>query len=524
MTSLVSGKTLTLKARVGFGFASVLVMMAILTIIGIIEVNKVDASLRKISEVYSVRQRYAINFRGSVHDRAISLRDVTLLESDRDVDAAIAEIERLTKAYADSAKPLQEIFARREGVGDDERLIFEEINAVEARTEPIIRKVIDARLAGHTDEARQLMLAYAKPAFIAWLTSINKFIDLQEKMSRTESSGAQDAARGFKWLMLTLCMAALLIGGTVASLITRYVTRALGADPVEVKHLAEAVERGELFHDAALRTGDSSIMAALARMTMTLRTTVMGVRKAAEVVTGTSADMVQRNQELSARTRQQAGSLEKTAASMDQLTATVGNNVDNAKLADQLAVSASEVAVKGGVVVAEVVETMRSIDESAKQIVDIISLIDGIAFQTNILALNAAVEAARAGEQGRGFAVVASEVRNLAQRSASAAREIKSLITDSVEKVEVGTKLVNTAGMTMEEIVESVNRVKHIIGEIASASQEQSAGIQHVNAALSDMDAVTQHNAGMVEQAAASAASLQEQAAALSRAMSVFKL
>jgi methyl-accepting chemotaxis protein len=325
--------------------------------------------------------------------------------------------------------------------------------------------------------------------------------------------------------MLVLCAVALIVGGAVASLITRHLTLALGADPSEVKQLAEAVERGELFHDVALRNGDNdSIMAALARMTNTLRTTVTGVRQAAEIVTDTSSDMVQRNQELSARTQQQADSLEKTSASMDQLTATVGDNVDNAKLADRLAVSASEVAVKGGTVVSEVVDTMRSIDESAKKIVDIIGVIDGIAFQTNILALNAAVEAARAGEQGRGFAVVASEVRGLAQRSASAAKEIKSLITDSVQKVELGTEMVNAAGTTMEEIVESVKRVTRIIGEIAAASQKQSTGIQQVNSALSDVDAVTQRNAGMVELAAENAASLQDQAATLSRAMSVFKL
>ncbi len=525
MAFLMSQKALTLGARVGFGFAAVLLMMVILTMIGVVEVNKVDSSLRKISEVHSVRQRYAINFRGSVHDRAISLRDVTLLESEQDVRAAIADIERLAKDYAESARPLREIVARGAGVGDDERRIFDEINAIEARTEPLIRGVIDARLAGRNDEARQIMLTQARPAFVDWLASINKFINLQEKMSRTESTGAQETARGFQWLMLTLCAAALLVGAAVATLITRHVTRALGADPADVKRVAEAVERGELFHDVAVRAGDdSSIMAALARMTAKLRTTVQGVRQAAGVVTETSTGMVERNKELSERTQQQAGSLEQTAASMDELTTTVGNNVDNARLADELAVSASEVAVKGGEVVTKVVDTMRSIDDSSRKIVDIISVIDGIAFQTNILALNAAVEAARAGEQGRGFAVVAGEVRNLAQRSASAAKEIKSLITDSVEKVGIGTGLANAAGTTMGEIVDSVQRVKHIIGEIASASQEQSAGIRHVNAALGDMDTMTQENAGMVEQAAQSAAALQEQAEALSRAVSVFKL
>jgi len=525
MAFLMAQNSLTLRARVRFGFAAVLLMMVVLTAIGVMEVNEVDSSLRKISEVHSVRQRYAINFRGSVHDRAISLRDVTLVDAEQDVRAAVADIERLAKDYADSAQPLRDIMARGTDVGEDERRIFEEINAVEAKTLPVIRAVIDARLAGRNDEARQIMLAQAKPAFIGWLASINKFINLQEKMSRAESSGAQDAARGFKWLMLSLCAAALVVGAAVASLITRHVTRALGADPADVKRVAEAVERGELFHNVAVRTGDNnSIMAALSRMNAKLRATVADVREAAGIVTDTSAGIVQRNKELSERTQQQAGALEQTAASMDQLTTAVGNNVDNARLADQLAVSASDVAVKGGEVVSKVVDTMRSIDDSSRKIVDIISVIDGIAFQTNILALNAAVEAARAGEQGRGFAVVAGEVRNLAQRSASAAKEIKALITDSVEKVGVGASLANTAGTTMEEIVDSVQRVQHIIAEIASASQEQNAGIRHVNTALGDMDTVTQENAGMVEQAATSASALQKQADALSKAVSVFKL
>jgi methyl-accepting chemotaxis protein len=248
------------------------------------------------------------------------------------------------------------------------------------------------------------------------------------------------------------------------------------------------------------------------------------VRNGTDTIASASSQIAAGNLDLSGRTEQQASSLEETAASMEQLTATVKQNADNARQANQLAVTASGVALKGGSVVAEVVGTMGAINASSRKIVDIIGVIDGIAFQTNILALNAAVEAARAGEQGRGFAVVAAEVRNLAQRSAAAAKEIKTLIGDSVDKVEEGSKQVAQAGKTMDEIVDSVKRVTDIMAEITAASQEQSSGIEQVNQAITQMDQVTQQNAALVEEAAAAAASLQEQANNLSQAVSVFKL
>ena len=248
------------------------------------------------------------------------------------------------------------------------------------------------------------------------------------------------------------------------------------------------------------------------------------VRDGIETVVTTSSQMAAGNMELSSRTEQQAASLEETASSMEQITATVKQNADNARQANQLAVSASDVAVKGGAVVAKVVDTMASINHSAKKIVDIIGVIDGIAFQTNILALNAAVEAARAGEQGRGFAVVASEVRSLAQRSAAAAKEIKTLIGDSVEKVDAGSKLVGEAGTTMAEIVDSIRSVTDIMAEITAASQEQTSGIEQINQAIGQMDQVTQQNAALVEEAAAAAGSLQDEAVNLTHVLSAFRL
>jgi methyl-accepting chemotaxis protein len=290
--------------------------------------------------------------------------------------------------------------------------------------------------------------------------------------------------------------------------------------------IAQTVAAGDLTSQIEVEGDDeaSQLLRALKDMNESLVRIVGEVRMSTDTIATASGQIASGNMDLSARTESQASSLEKTASSMEELTSTVKQNADNARQANQLAVSASEVAVKGGSVVTQVVDTMGSINASSKKIVDIIGVIDGIAFQTNILALNAAVEAARAGEQGRGFAVVASEVRSLAQRSASAAKEIKTLIGDSVDKVDIGAKLVDQAGATMQEIVDSVRRVTDIMSEITAASQEQMSGIEQVNEAVTQMDSGTQQNAALVEEAAAAAQSLRDQAGRLSQVVSVFKL
>jgi methyl-accepting chemotaxis protein len=289
---------------------------------------------------------------------------------------------------------------------------------------------------------------------------------------------------------------------------------------------ARQVAEGDLTARIEVRSGDETgrLLQALKTMNENLVKIVGDVRQGTDAIGTASGQIASGNQDLSSRTEEQASSLEETAASMEELTSTVKQNADNARQANQLAMSASQVAVKGGHVVSQVVDTMGSINSSSRKIVDIISVIDGIAFQTNILALNAAVEAARAGEQGRGFAVVAAEVRNLAQRSAAAAKEIKTLIDDSVGKVDEGSKLVDEAGRTMTEIVDSVKRVTDIMAEITAASQEQTTGIEQINQAITQMDQVTQQNAALVEEASAAAQSLQEQAQGLSVAVSAFKL
>lgn len=319
--------------------------------------------------------------------------------------------------------------------------------------------------------------------------------------------------------MLAACVA---LGVMLALWISQLVSRPLN---VAVK-IAQSVAAGDLTRQIDVTSTDETgqLLQALKNMNGSLQKIVGDVRSGTNTIATASSEIAAGNLDLSARTEQQASSLEETASSMEELTSTVKQNSDNARQANQLAVTASDVAVKGGAVVAQVVSTMGSINESASKIVDIISVIDGIAFQTNILALNAAVEAARAGEQGRGFAVVATEVRSLAQRSASAAKEIKTLIGDSMEKVNAGSKLVGEAGATMDEVVVSVRRVTDIMGEISAASNEQSAGIEQVNQAIAQMDQVTQQNAALVEQAAAAAESMQDQAVELAKVVSLFKL
>ena len=311
----------------------------------------------------------------------------------------------------------------------------------------------------------------------------------------------------------------------ISWLVLRSVERAIGGEPSHAAAAAARIATGDLTTDIPLRAGDEhSLMAAIKAMRDKLTLIVSEVRTGTDAIATASGQISSGNQDLSSRTEQQASSLEETAASMEELTSTVKQNADNARQANQLVVVASDIALRGGAAVAQVVETMAAIDSSSKKIVDIISVIDGIAFQTNILALNAAVEAARAGEQGRGFAVVASEVRSLAQRSAAAAKEIKGLIDSSVTNVNVGTKLVDQAGSTMDEVVESVKRVTDIMAEITAASQEQSMGIEQVNQAVALMDEATQQNAALVEEAAAAAESMREQASSLVKTVSAFKL
>jgi methyl-accepting chemotaxis protein len=379
--------------------------------------------------------------------------------------------------------------------------------------------------ANDVTQAQRLAKEKVEPLFVALARGAAALINLQIDVAKKEYAAALARYETIRAVSLGAIALGLLLAGALGFMLVRSISRQLGAEPGEAAALAQSVAAGDLTVHIDLKRGDtSSLMAHLKAMQLSLAKVVGNVRQNAESVASASSQIAQGNSDLSSRTEEQASALEQTASSMEQLGSTVRQNADNARHASQLALSASSVAAQGGEVVTQVVETMKGIDGSSKQIADIISVIDGIAFQTNILALNAAVEAARAGEQGRGFAVVAGEVRSLAQRSAEAAKEIKTLITDSVERVERGTSLVEQAGTTMAEIVASIKRVTDIVGEISAASSEQSAGVSQVGDAVSQMDQTTQQNAALVEQSAAAAESLKRQAQLLVQAVAVFKV
>jgi methyl-accepting chemotaxis protein len=431
-----------------------------------------------------------------------------------DIDAVEKRIEEINKIWATYTTL---------NLMSEERALADKF--VENRTRFVaegLRPAIKALREQNIQQATDIMRGPMNSAFEPVHESMNRLMQLQLDSARQEFEKTQTIYR----IVRNSCLTAIVFGVLLAGLIGFWLVRAIVRPLEEAVRIAQSVAAGDLTQTIEVRSTDEAgqLMRSLKHMNESLVSLVGEVRAGTDMIATASNQIASGNMDLSARTEKQAGSLEQTASSMEELTSTVQQNADSAAQANQLAMSASDVALKGGAVVSQVVDTMGSINESARKIADITGVIDSIAFQTNILALNAAVEAARAGEQGKGFAVVATEVRHLAQRSAAAAREIKTLISDSVEKANTGAALVDQAGATMEEIMTSVRRVTDIMGEITIASREQTAGIEQVNRAINHMDEVTQQNAALVEQAAAAAGSLQEQAVKLARIVSVFKL
>jgi methyl-accepting chemotaxis protein-1 (serine sensor receptor) len=430
------------------------------------------------------------------------------------VEENVARAGELWNAYAASGlSPREQQMAR--AFADDRARFLKEA----------LLPSVDALRRGDFDAGRRLVADKLRTLAAPMERGLDELSRLQVEQARAEFEAAEARYAVIRALAIGATLAGVVLAGALGLLLVRSIGRELGAEPGEAAALARRVAAGDLSMPIALRPGDAdSLMAQLQRMQSNLAAVVAGVRENSETVACASAQIAQGNGDLSARTEQQAAALQQTAASMEQLGSTVQQNADNARQANQLALGASAVAVKGGDVVGRTVQTMRGIHESSRRIADIIGVIDGIAFQTNILALNAAVEAARAGEQGRGFAVVAGEVRSLAQRSAQAAKEIKDLIGASVERVEAGTALVDEVGSAMGEIVDSIHRVTDIMGEISAASTEQSSGVAQIGEAVSQMDQTTQQNAALVEESAAAADSLKQQAQRLVQAVAVFKL
>ena len=508
---------LRVGTRLASSFAIILLLLALMLLVSIWRLDSTSAAVKEMMATPLAKERLLAE---QLRNLAVGVtRGKAIAKSpDSTLEALFSDEAKASTARGNEIVKALEAMPKSAG----EQALLDKFNAARATYLAARDPMMAAKRAGNADEANRIyetQFAVASPAYIAALTAV---LDHQRKnIDDMNATIAEDAASG-KRRLTWLGGIAILLGVGLAVLLARSITRPLASAVAAANEFAD----GDLTSEMKVEGKDEPalLLHAMERMRGNLARVVANVRQGSESVATASAEIAQGNNDLSARTEQQASSLEETAASMEELGSTVKQNADSARQANQLAMEASTVAIKGGEVVGQVVETMKGINESSRKISDIISVIDGIAFQTNILALNAAVEAARAGEQGRGFAVVASEVRSLAGRSAEAAKEIKSLISASVQRVEQGTVLVDQAGTTMTAVVGSIRRVTDIMGEISSASSEQSAGVAQVGEAVTLMDQATQQNAALVEQMAAAASSLQTQAHDLVQVVAVFKL
>ena len=508
---------LKIGTRLAIGFGAVCTALVFMVGQGTIMLGRVNDGTHEIVNQRMPRIEAPTHMLAEVNDVAISLRNM-MLNSDA------ADRAKQAEEIASSRKEIDTILQQMDGMFHDPkaRALLDKQREINARYMKGGDELMRLTTGGDAEGANTYLVKEMRPALRDLKASIAEQIQIQKDLALAKAQEAETSYERTRNLMIVLGLVILAASAALARWITRSITQ-----PVHrALEVANAVAAGDLTSKVTVDGSCevSQLLQALKAMNEQLVSTVSTVRSSTDAIATASSEVAAGNLDLSSRTEQQAGSLEETASSMEELTSTVRQNADNARQANTLADTASGVAARGGQVIQEVVQTMEQIHAASGKIVDIIAVIDGIAFQTNILALNAAVEAARAGEQGRGFAVVAGEVRSLAQRSAAAAREIKGLIGDSSERVEAGSRLVKDAGATMEEIVTSVRHVADILNEISSASQEQSAGIQQINEAVTQMDGVTQQNAALVEQAAAASQSLQEQAGRLTEAVAVFRL
>ena len=582
MTGLIEHK---MVMRLIVGFAGILLLLVALATVSINRVQSINADLATINDVNSVKQRYAINFRGSVHDRSIDIRDVVLVTDPAELKAAIADIDRLAANYASSAAPLDDMLVPDKKPSDEEMSILNSIKETERQTLPVVQRIIALRIAGDGAAAQVLLLREARPLFVQWLKQINQFIDLQEGRNKAIGAQARATAEQFQTLILMICAGALVLGAAIAWWAMASVrqlpkmTQAMDAlsrgdldiPNLETKRgdevgiLARAIARfrdqlasAERSRQEAERAKDeqtellvSSIgkgLEELARGNMAVRVhsdltgpfaklkedfnravpdlqVALGKlsRSAGKMETGVT-EISSAAHDLARRTENQATSLERTALAMNEITGAVRDTADRARHVNETVAEADQEATEGGMIVREAVAAMDAIEKSSQEIASIISLIDGIAFQTNLLALNAGVEAARAGDAGKGFAVVASEVRGLAQRSAEAARDIKGLIDESSQQVENGVVLVGRTGEALNRIVGKVSDIRVQAQAISEASAGQADNMQQVNAAVRQMEQATQQNAAMVEETNAAANSLNEEAFNLAQMVRQFEL
>ncbi|RJF98525.1 methyl-accepting chemotaxis protein [Noviherbaspirillum saxi] len=509
---------LKIGQRLTIGFGMAIAVMVVVILYGAAKLMNINQSVEVMVKDRYPQTALANSIKSDLFDVVQTMRDI-LFATDRDeiknyvtgIEQSMAFVEKSTGELNQKPSVSPEEEDLKKGLKDGEDKFKAELECFKQLVK-----------AGDRDQAKDILYTTVQTAQVAYFQTLNQVIAIHADAMVNSSRAAIDDAKRAVVVMLALAGGACMLAVMIGLFVTRSITRPLS----QAVELAKRVAEGDLTATIDVKSQDETgmLVQSLKHMNDSLGRIVAEVRTGINAISTASSEIATGNMDLASRTEQQAGSVERTVASMDGLTSTVKQNADNARQANQLAATASQVAMKGGAVVGQVVETMESINDSAKKIVDIISVIDGIAFQTNILALNAAVEAARAGEQGRGFAVVASEVRSLAQRSAGAAKEIKQLIGDSVDRVNAGSKLVGQAGTTMDEVVESVKRVTGIVAEISSASAEQSTDIEQINQAFTQIDEATNQNAALVEEAAAAAERMREEAGMLARAVSIFRL
>ena len=510
-------KDLKIATRLALGFALILLVMFVMNILGLTNMGEMVRSVKGVGSEALLKERLIIDWARNIHTSVQRTKAVVL-----SADASLSD--RFAEEAAASSRQSGDMLKRIDSLAesDQEKSLMAEIQKTRTAYLASRDALYKAKREGRLDEAQRLFTQEFQPLNVQYLKNVQQLLDLQRAnidvaLGKVESGYAQT-----RIAMVIASVLVLILGAGLGWWITRGITRPLG----QAVRVARAVADNDLTSTIAPGGRDETgqMLNALREMNDNLAQVTGRVRQGADSIAVAAREIDAGNQDLSARTERQASALQETAASLEQLTSAVSQNADSARQATQLAAQASQVAGEGGKAVADVVQTMGAIDASSRKIADIIGVIDGIAFQTNILALNAAVEAARAGEQGRGFAVVAGEVRSLAQRSAEAAKDIKTLIGDSVAKVDQGSQQVAQAGRTMETVVDSIRRVADIMGEISAATVEQSSGIGQVSQAVGQMDQMTQQNAALVEEAAAAASSLKSQAAMLSELMAIFKL
>ena len=511
-------KNLKIGQRLGAGFGMIIVLMMAITGIGAFQLFQSNVRIGTIVNVQYPQIVLVNTIKGDLTEAVGNMRNILVNNEPRASQTEISLVEQSNQFIDENTAKLEAAMSGSEEGREQLTFLKEKRTDFVGSQARFLKLVKEEQM----DQARSLMLTEIRPFAEAYLGAVDRLIAYQGKLAEAAGAKAESSTRKALIVMAGLAGAATLIGIAIGIIVTSGIIRPLN-DAVK---LAERVAAGDLSMRIEARSGDEigKLMQSLKNMNESLGRIVGEVRGSTESIATASVQIAAGTMQLSVRTEQQASSLRETASSVGELNDTVRRNAENAEQANQLGSSATVTATKGGEVVMQVIETMDIIKDSSRRIGDIIGVIDGIAFQTNILALNAAVEAARAGEQGRGFAVVAAEVRSLAQRSADAAKEIKTLISDSVEKVDAGSVLVDRAGKTMDEILAAVTKVAGIMSEITSASKEQSTGIESVVHAINDMDDITQQNAALVEQATAATESMRDQAASLARAVSVFRL